>query len=185
LAAINRALYEDRHLAKRNETDNKPCIFLSHISVDKAAAVAIGKYIRVQGDIDIYLDIEDEDLQEAVRTGDPVGITEFIEKGLAHSTHIMCLISKATAGSWWVPYELGFGKNGGKSLSCLKLIGQVSLPSYLEISEIIRGTDSLNQYLTQVRRGLSKSAATSALMETLIRSTASNHPLDDYLDFDL
>lgn len=185
MAGINRALYEDRHLAKLNETSNKPCLFLSHISVDKAAAAAIGKYIRVQGDIDIYLDIEDEDLQVAVKTGDPVGITEFIERGLTHSTHIMCLVSKTTADSWWVPYELGFGKNGGKSLSCLKLIGKVGLPPYLEISEIIRGTDSLNRYLTRVRRGLSKSAATGTLTETLIRSTASQHPLDDYLDFDL
>jgi hypothetical protein len=185
LAGINRALYEDRHFAKVNEANNKPCIFLSHIAVDKAAAAAIGKYIRVQGDIDIYLDIEDEDLQEAVRTGDPVGITEFIEKGLDHATHIMCLVSKATAASWWVPYEPGFGKNGGKSLSSLKLIGQVTLPSYLEIGEIIHGTDSLNRYLTRVRRGLSKNAATTTLTETLIRSTASHHPLDDYLDFEL
>jgi hypothetical protein len=38
VAGINRALYENRQLAKSRETVNAPCIFLSHISVDKSAA---------------------------------------------------------------------------------------------------------------------------------------------------
>ena len=133
MSGINRAIYENRHLAKASGS----CIFLSHISVDKTAAIAIGNYITQKGDIDIYLDIDDEDLQNAVKLNDPVGITQFIERGLDQSTHIMCLVSKDTVRSWWVPYELGFGKNAKKHLSCLKLKGDVDLPSYLEISEII------------------------------------------------
>ena len=179
MAGINRALYEQRHLAKAGN----PCIFLSHISVDKSSATAIGDYIKKQGDIDIYLDLNDEDLQSAARRGDPTGIPRFIEQGLSSSTHIMCLVSAATVGSWWVPYELGFAKNAGKHLSTLKLKGEIALPEYLQISEIILGTKSLNGYLTRVRRGLAKSAEIRSLTETLISEGAQPHPLDQHLNW--
>jgi hypothetical protein len=63
VAGTNRALYENRHLAKTSESANRPCIFLSHISVDKSSARAIGIYITKYGDVDIYLDVDDSDLQ--------------------------------------------------------------------------------------------------------------------------
>lgn len=178
MAGINRALLENRFLAKANESAGTPCIFLSHISVDKPAATAIGSYITRQGDIDIYLDINDQELQSAVSVGSAVGVTQFIERGLSRSTHIMCLVSASTVGSWWVPYELGFAKKSGKALSTLKLKGQVELPAFLEISEIIRGTKGLNSYLNSIRSTLRKS-----LTESLIAHGASPHPLDNYLDW--
>ncbi len=182
MPGINRALYENRVLAKSAAALNRPCIFLSHISVDKSAVRVIGDYITQRGDIDVYLDIEDRDLQEAVRTGDPHGITAFVERGLSSSTHIMCIISDNTANSWWVPYELGFGKHMGRPLCSLRL-KDVSLPAYLAISEIIRGTDSLNRYLTRVRRGLSKSASVTNLTESLLRASMQGHPLDGFLNW--
>ena len=182
MAGINRALYENRHAAKASESANRPCIFLAHISVDKTAATAIGNYIMKNGDIDVYLDINDPKLQVAVSIGDPVGITGFIEQGLSTSTHIMCLVSADTVRSWWVPYELGFGKNAKKHLSTLKLKGEIALPAYLEISEIILGTKTLNDYLTRVRQGLGKAAGIRSLTETLM-SHAGTHPLDQHLDW--
>lgn len=181
MAGINRALHEQRHLAK--VTADRPCIFLSHISIDKSAASAVGSYIMSQGDIDIYLDVNDPELMNAVITNDPGRVTHFIETGLAHSTHIMCLVSGNTVKSWWVPYELGFAKNAGKYLSTLKLKGDVELPAFLEIGEIIRGTKTLNWYLNRVRRDLSKQATNAMLLETLIPHTASAHPLDNHLDW--
>jgi hypothetical protein len=183
MAGINRALFENRHVAKMQGSANKPCIFLSHISVDKTAVAEIAKYITARGDIDIYLDINDDDLQKAADESNAAAITDFIERGLSTSTHIMCLVSANTVRSWWVPYELGFGKKSGKPLATLKLKDAVNLPAYLEISEIIRGTDSLNKYLTGVKNGLRKSSATGTLTESLIRSSAQPHPLDRYLDW--
>lgn len=180
--AINRAIAEYRSLAKVAQALGQPCIFLSHISVDKAAAVAISDYIISRGDIDVYLDINDRELQDAADSGNAVRITEFIERGLSNSTHIMCLVSENTVQSWWVPYELGFGKKSGKPLATLKLKDTVTLPAYLEISEIIKGTKSLNLYLASIKRGLSKTAAVQ-LTESLITHTASSHPLDRYLDW--
>jgi MTH538 TIR-like domain (DUF1863) len=183
MPGINRALYENRTLAKSRQLTETPCIFLSHISVDKASAVTVGDYIAGKGDIDIYLDINDPDLQNAVSSNDPAGVTRFIERGLSVATHIMCLVSEATVRSWWVPYELGFAKNAGKHLATLKLKGTVDLPAYLAISEIIRGTESLNSYLTRVRRRLAKGTTLESLTETLIRHTAPQHPLDPHLDW--
>jgi hypothetical protein len=179
MAGINRALYEQRHLAKAGN----PCIFLSHISVDKSSAIEIGNYITKRGDIDIYLDMNDEELQNAVRASDPAGVTEFIERGLSYSTHIMCLVSAATVGSWWVPYELGFAKNAGNHLSTLKLKGEIALPAFLQISEIILGTKTLNDFLTRVRQGLAKTAAVHTRTSTLISESAQPHPLDQYLNW--
>ncbi len=182
MAGINRALFENRHLAKASASLGRPCIFLSHISVDKPAVQAIATYITSHGDIDIYLDAVDNNLQAAASSGDAAAITEFIERGLSNSTHVMCLVSANTVRSWWVPYELGFGKKSGKPLATLKLKDTVELPAYLQISEIINGTRSLNLYLSSLRRGLAKTAVVE-LTESLVRHTASPHPLDNFLDW--
>ena len=182
MAGINRALYENRVLAKASETLGRPCIFLSHILIDKSAAIAIADYVNTRGDIDTYLDINDADLQRAATSGDALAITVFIERGLSKSTHIMCLVSPKTVGSWWVPYELGFAKKSGMPLATLKL-KDTELPAYLEVSEIIKGTESLNRYLTGVKNGLRKSATAGDLTESLLPGYTSQHPLDQYLDW--
>lgn len=183
MPGINRALYENRTIAKTSAYLGDPCIFLSHISVDKPAVQRIGDYITRYGDVDIYLDVNDDDLQRAAARGDAVAVTEFIERGLSNCTHILCLVSASTVRSWWVPYELGFGKKSGKPLATLKLKDAVDLPAYLEISEIIPGTKSLNLYLTRVKQGISKTAAAGSLTKSLMEHTASAHPLDTYLDW--
>jgi hypothetical protein len=182
MAGINRALSEHSHIAKVNAATQAPCIFLSHISVDGPSAIAVRRYIIKNGGIDIYLAVHDVELQKAVSKNDAVGITNFIERGLSRSTHIMCLVSARTVKSWWVPYELGFAKNAGKHLATLKLRGKIELPSYLEIRKTIHGTGSLNEYLKRVRHGSSKIAA-GILTETLISNDDPQHPLDDYLDW--
>jgi hypothetical protein len=93
----------------------------------------------------------------------------------------MCLVSASTVQSWWVPYELGFGKKSGKPLATLKLIDVKDLPAYLEISEIIKGIDSLNRYLTAVKRGLKKTMTAGTLTESLLPDYTINHPLEKYL----
>ena len=184
MAGINRALYENRHLAKINASIDEPCIFLSHISVDKSAAKAIADYVNARGDIDTYLDVNDDDLQRAANSGDAAAITKFVERGLSNSTHILCLVSPNTVRSWWVPYELGFAKKSGMPLATLRL-KDTDLPAYLEISEIIKGTESLNRYLTGVKRGFRKSVTAGALTESLLPGHTSRHPLDKYLDWDV
>src|SRR5690349_20837185 len=103
MAGINRAAIENRGLAKQSESLGQPCIFLSHISVDRAAVVEIARYITARGDIDVYLDVNDEELQRAAAAGNAAGVTAFIERGISGSTHMMCFVSASTIESWWVP----------------------------------------------------------------------------------
>ncbi len=164
-------------------SEDKPCIFLSHISIDKTAVKEIAEYIMEKADIDVYLDIHDDELQQAVNRGDSFEITKLIERGITNSSHAMCLISEKTISSWWVPYELGFAKKSGKKISSLKLKGSVELPDFLKIGELIYGTMSLNEYLEKVINDYKLSKPYSTINESLESHTKSSHPLDDILDW--
>lgn len=190
MAGINRALpsvslesftFKD-YLSESNE--NKPCIFLSHISVDKQSVEGIADYIMEKADIDVYLDIHDDELQRAVNSGNSLEITALIERGITKSTHAMCLISEETIKSWWVPYELGYAKKSGKQISSLKLKGSVELPDFLKIGELIHGTKSLNEYIKKVILDFEINESNSELDVSLERHDKSIHPLDSILDWD-
>ena len=53
---------------------------------------------------------------------------------------MLCIVSEKTKHSWWVPYEIGFGKSSNKDIASLLLkdFNLDGIPSYLYISEIIR-----------------------------------------------
>lgn len=182
MAGINRATskyYATESFLDSVSTALTPCIFLSHSSKDKKAVREIGEYIMVYGNIDIYLDENDAELQNADKNNDPIRVTQSIERGILTSTHLMCIVSENTQDSWWVPYEIGFAKQSSKGLATLKLKGGVYLPSYLKITEIILGTKSLNPYLHSIGN---RPILDSIALESLCESNIKNHPLDNYLD---
>ncbi len=165
------------------------CIFLSYIHIDRAIAASIGDYIKNAG-FDIYLDLNDQELERAVLTNDAARITRCVENGINASSHLMCLVSEDTVQSWWVPYEIGFGKKGGKKIASLTLKDTKTLPAYLTIGEVLRGTKSLNDYLSRLLRNyiteseiFRSSGSYGAERSYLSNHTASNHPLDRYLDW--
>lgn len=165
---------------------NSITIFISHIRIDKAAAIAIGNYIREAG-FDIYLDINDQALQQAMSTGDPNKITQCIEKGLNLSTHLLCLVSESTVNSWWVPYEIGYGKKSNKDIATLRLKGTPSLPEYLKVTTILNGASSLNKYLSNLMKQndiLNESRMYKSINGENwgLSSTGPSHPLYPYLD---
>ncbi|ODY52518.1 hypothetical protein BBM25_11425 [Vibrio parahaemolyticus] len=193
MAGINRAL--NKHLVQKSngyDTENyfeatasakeqKPCIFLSHISIDKESAVEIGDYIT-RSDIDIYLDIYDEGLQRAVASQDAKKITQFIQEGINRSTHLLCLISNDTKNSWWVPYELGYGKCASKEVASLSLKEVDYLPEYLSSEKILQGTASLNRYLELIVTNHNSTArAKDFICEATVKNDLANHPLDSIL----
>jgi len=172
---------------------NKPCIFLSHINLDKNAVIKVGNYIKKAG-LDIYLDIDDPALQKAVRDENDIAITEFIEKGINTSTHILSILSEKTKDSWWVPYEIGYGKKGGKKLATmpLKNLPEKDIPSYIKVTHYITGISSLNNFLKQII--LEYSGQYLKLFDkyqdhayeissdaSIIQESYSFHPLTDYL----
>lgn len=183
-------------LEKRAPAD-EPCIFLSHKGEDTEPVRVLGEYIKEKG-IYIYLDAEDDELQQAVHDGDDEKITQFIERAIRCSSDVMVCISPETQKSWWVPYEIGYGKSAKKVMSCLKLKDVEELPSFLEIVERLRNTQELDDYLLKVRQRvpfaqITKGArgeliyeidAARHLLNLLLESESSSkpHPLAGYVD---
>ena len=179
-----------------NSTLNKrPCVFLSHKREDKDACKSIALYLKNAG-IDYYLDEEDNALQNASSTGNSMKITESIKKGIRESTHMMVIVSDKTYKSLWVPFEVGYGhasildqenlnsKEDLIKLSVLTLkdISEKTLPDYLQVGYVIKGTKSLNEYVAKITNRLEK----SLLNESRIFSNGKmQHPLDNVLNWQL
>ena len=145
----------------------EPVIFLSHISEDKKAVKEIGDYILSLG-IDIYLDIKDEGLQDAIKKGNDRLITKYIEKGIKTSTHLLAVVSEDTKKSWWVPYEIGYGKGRVEDISVLKL-KDCLLPSYLNIATIFGSIEELDLYANKIRNhNLSVSESLISKLQALV-----------------
>lgn len=178
MAGKNLALNENKYIQFSEISDKKPCIFISHISIDMSIARKIANYIMEKGDINIYLDVYDLELQNATKKSDPQKITNLIEKGISDSTHLLCLISNDTKNSWWVPYEIGFAKSKSKTIASLRLKWTADLPEYLKIEKIITGIESLNSYLKKIK-------STQYLnFSGLLESKSLSHQLSDCLDQD-
>ena len=175
------------HLYASVGSINRICIFLSHIQEDKKHVIEIGNYIRKAG-FNIYLDVYDSKLRQAAEEGNHEAITKCLETGMKFSTHSMCIISEQTIKkrSWWVPYEIGYGRRNDNKISALLLKGydKSNIPSYLHITDIIYGIKSLNKYLTQVYK------ENCGVLELYFKQDPPNivddndksHPLKDYLD---
>lgn len=127
----------------------KPVVFLSHKSEDKQFVEAIGEYFMNAG-IDIYLDKNDFKLQTAVSMNDPEKVTECIQEGISKSDYILCFVSANTVKSWWVPYEIGYGKKANKEIATLVRKDTTYIPDYLKIEEIIEDISEINQFITRI-----------------------------------
>lgn len=194
LIGENRALpsYQGT-ITKYATATKKPCIFLSHISLDKDTVIKIGNYIMKAG-LDIYLDIYDTNLQSAVINNDDKEITKCIEKGIQDSTDVLCLLSNSTVNSWWVPYELGYGKRCEKVLATMSLKDlSVNLPSYIKITNYISGIKDLNIYIENILKRYTSETITKfssyqdssyniSKQASILQESISYHPLRNILN---
>jgi len=183
MKGINRAKPQNRRkspfLESVNETRAQkeiPCIFISHINIDKNIAERIGEYIMAEKGLDIYLDIFDKDLQSATKNNDYEKICECIQKGIVESSAVLCLVSNNTKNSWWVPYEIGYGKHAGRIIGTLAL-KKVVLPEYLKIEQIIDSYTDLENFLNNLRIEFHNMSVYEKIMETVIV-----HPLKDIFE---
>jgi hypothetical protein len=183
-------------LLESKNVKDRPCVFLSHKREDKNECRKIAEYLK-EAEIDYYLDELDKDLQQAAAQGNPEFITESIKKGIRESTHMLVVVSEKTYKSQWVPFEIGYGhsaildkgldegiKENRIKLSVLTLkdISEKSLPDYLKVAYIIRGTKSLNEYISNITNKLEKSLI---IENRLFSNTKMNHALDDVLNYKL
>jgi len=145
-----RAVYE-RQI--NNHDSQGTCMFISHRSTDKKEALAISNFIQDCG-IDVYIDVKDEGLQIATQNDDPESIVKHIQKGLSLSTHVLALISENTRLSWWVPYEIGYGAKGNKTIASMLLANKEveGFPDYLKIEKELCSANDFVAYVMEVRK---------------------------------
>ena len=96
---------------------------------------------------------------------------------------MLCVISPNTLYSKWVPWEVGYGYDITQlSALTLKGIKEENLPDYLKTVTLIRGTKTLNDYISNLAGEYKEKMFSS---KRLINESTSVHPLDNYLDWNL
>ncbi len=151
MPGTNRAKSDNLIFAVQKNSE-KRCIFISHKKEDEAIAVALGDFIMNTFDVDIYLDINDCVLQEAVSEENDKAIVASIQRGISCSDGLICIISDKTRMSWWVPYEVGFAEEkmhdiGSSKIASIKLKTIPDFPSFLKTKKTISSTRDLTQFL--------------------------------------
>ena len=178
----NRDVLNESNIIKRQSLGIK-CVFISHQKKDSAPCKLIADYILSAG-IDVYFDEYDQDLKISNQTGNAKGVVNAIRKGIHKSSHMLCVLSENTLGSKWVPFEIGYGfENTDLGVLTLKDIPNKDIPDYIKTAPlIIRGTESLNKYITRITN---KSITNLSESSSLIKNhNISSHYLDDVLNWD-
>lgn len=172
----------------------RPCVFLSHKHEDKNACREIATYFKEAG-IDYYLDEEDKELQQAVTERNAYEITENIKKGIRNSSHMLCVVSEKTYNSKWVPFEVGYGHSAiidkamienqrdtkiKLSILTLKDLSEKTLPDFMKVGYLIKGTKSLNTYISELLGKRENEIITEGRIKS---NSQQNHPLDNILNW--
>lgn len=182
---INIAENVQKSYSSYNASLKKPVVFLSHKSEDKEFVESIGNYFMNAG-IDIYLDKNDFKLQSAVNMNDAKRVTECIQEGISKSDYILCFVSNNTVKSWWVPYEIGYGKKANKEIATLMRKDVIYIPDFLKIEEIIDDITDINNFIKRITSQhyiplIEKYEWEFSSKEYINKSTTS-HPLSKYLE---
>lgn len=181
MAGINRAQLKDSEQA-RERKKQRPGIFLVHLSVAREAAVAIGDYITMRGEMDIYLDLDNERVA-GISAGNRDQMERYLEEGLAEASHVMVLLSPEMPAPWWVSRILELGRSSGAELAILKMKGMIEEPVFSGSGEVLQGIKSLNEYLFRVSPTVDQIIFNNPAYGGLMAHTAPHHPLDAFLDW--
>jgi hypothetical protein len=181
MLGINRKSINEQTASYRKQIGLK-CVFISHQKADATICKHIADYL-IKAGIDIYFDEYDYDLKEYYQKNNPQGVVNSIKKGIRQSSHMLCVISPDTLYSKWVPWEIGYGYDQTRVAALtLKGILKEQLPDYLKTVTLIRGTRTLNDYITKISGEYKEKMLSS---NRIINESASYHPLDNYLDWNL
>jgi len=182
MAGINRAHSLNESIAKTNLLVGKKCVFISHHKSDLDDCKKIASYL-MKAEIDVYLDEFDYDLKEQVQRQNPKGVVRCIKKGINNSSHMLCVLSSNTIYSKWVPWEIGYGYDKTDlGAITLKGIADDDLPDYLKTVKLIRGTQSLNKYISDI---VGYTESYLKLYSRIDEHSKPIHALDNVLDWQL
>ncbi|TIP72036.1 MAG: TIR domain-containing protein [Mesorhizobium sp.] len=115
-------------------------IFISHQQTDTALATWIAKRLWIYHTIDSYLDVVDP---ESSKKGDQLG--EHLQDELDKCDQLLAVVSQATKGSWWVPWEIGVATEKDYPIATYAS-DETSLPEYLKRWPYLRSQQELDIY---------------------------------------
>ena len=122
-------------------------MFISHKKENQHIAIELGKYLTEQLDVDIYLDLFDSELREAVSVENDAKIVASVINGLKLSQILLCIISDKTGLSWWIPYEIGMADNAGIKIASIKTKNIDDFPSFLKIKTALNNLTELTEFI--------------------------------------
>lgn len=167
----NRFIFGENSSVQRSPN----CIFISHQKHDSSNARMIADYLLNAG-IDVYFDEYDTSIDR----DNPISVVNAIKRGILNSTHLLCLLSRHALNSKWIPWEIGYGYDRTKVIGLtLDELSHAVLPEYLQIVEVLRGTSTLNQFISR----LVGKPESSLIVEKRLFSAIQQHPLDEILNW--
>lgn len=181
MRGLNRFYLTDNNSVSQRKSYGIKCVFISHQKDDSSVCHKIADYL-INAGIDVYFDEYDADLRIYRQSNNPKLVVDAIKKGINSSSHMLCVFSPNTLYSKWVPWEIGYGYDK-TNLSALTLKGitDSQLPEYLKTVSIIRGTKSLNDYISNIEG----KPLYRMFSDSLLTEHTKVHPLDNYLDYNL
>lgn len=119
-------------------------VFISHRTADDALATHVFAHLTRHG-IHCYLDNLD---REAHTTND---ITALILSRMSLTSHLIAVVTQNTAGSWWVPFEIGVATESAKRIASYTRV-RVLLPEYLLKWPALESDSDLNTFAGEYKR---------------------------------
>lgn len=125
-------------------------VFISHQSADTAVAEQIAYRLKWHHQIESYLDVIDPSLR---RNGED--LADHIRRQMGTCTQLLAVVSRATAASQWVPWEVGVATEKDFPLATFA-DGGVMPPEFLQKWPYLRSLHELDQY-AQVSKATDRS----------------------------
>lgn len=116
-------------------------IFISHRQIDQGMAVKIAEYLKGRG-VPHWVDVLDP------ATRGSIDITKHIVATIDKCSHLIVVFSVNTAGSMWVPFELGAAYKAGKGIGTYMMDG-ASTPEYLNAFPRMKSGTDLDHYIAE------------------------------------
>ena len=119
-------------------------VFVSHKLEDTAKAAVVKQTLEKNGHT-AYLDVIDAKLG---KSGDDLG--DYLRARMAECDSLIAVVSTATKGSWWVPWEIGVATEKNFPLSTY-LSDNTEPPDYLKKWPILRTIAHLDAFAAKVK----------------------------------
>jgi hypothetical protein len=119
-------------------------VFISHRNADDLIARHVYLFLLERG-ITCYID----DLDKDAKTTDD--ITALLLSRLSYTSHLIAVVTQNTAGSWWVPFEIGVATESAKRIASYTRYRSL-LPEYLLKWPAMQSDPDLDAFAAEYRR---------------------------------